>query len=45
MWNWIKSLFSFKKSSAVVAKIKVGHCGNHPKYKFRCPDCVEAVNG
>ena len=21
----------------------VGHCENHPKYKFRCPDCREAL--
>jgi hypothetical protein len=21
----------------------VGHCKNHSKYKFRCPDCREAL--
>ncbi len=21
----------------------VGHCENHSKYKFRCPDCQEAI--
>ena len=45
MWNWIKNLFSFKKSSAIVAKIESLHCDNHPKYKHKCPDCVEAANG
>ena len=45
MWNWIKSLFSFKKSSAVVAEVESLYCDKHPKYKHKCPDCVEAVNG
>ena len=47
MLNWIKNLFSFKKELPVIIteEVKVGHCDNHPKYKHRCPDCVEVANG
>ena len=49
MLNWIKKLLNFNKKlpiSCIVKKvIKSGHCNNHSKYKHRCPDCVEVVNG
>ena len=54
-WNWIKDLWGIKKVEEMDPHAElylkkeepevpvVGHCENHSKYKFRCPDCQEAI--
>tara|TARA_E500000318_G_scaffold74598_1_gene69212 strand:- start:497 stop:649 length:153 start_codon:yes stop_codon:yes gene_type:complete len=50
MWNWIKSLFGFKKEVALVVKQEVvptreTHCSNHLRFKKSCKSCLEVVYG
>ena len=49
MWNWLKKLLGIHSEPVVlnneVQEEKIGHCDKHSKYKHRCPDCVEILNG